>query len=303
MGGESFDKSRKNHDVAGVVRLTWNARTKQLRVEDNALPPLPKASSYHAGAVIGDTIYVAASHARDETSRRLDVKALWRLNLTAAKAERQWQSLPVWPGPPRYKMALATAELGEGKRGTRQQLFLLSGSNWAQDAAGEFDLSKFEYYDDAFRFDPATEKWTALSPLPKLKDSREIQTAGYRFETSANSWLPAEENAATSDVHALFEDTPQAAAAAVAISDDAGRVLLFSGSTGRYLTMDVKDRPAFPTEVLAYDVRTDRWHIAGHMPTAVVTTGLTRWQGQIVIASGETRPGVRTRKVQALVVE
>ena len=102
------------------------------------------------------------------------------------------------------------------------------------------------------------------------------------------------------DIHALFDDQPRAAAAASCAVDGQGRILLFSGSTGRYVTMAVKDRPPFPREVLAYDVSANRWSVAGNMPSAVVTTGVTNWRGRIVVASGEVRPGVRTRKVQSL---
>ena len=132
-----------------------------------------------------------------------------------------------------------------------------------------------------------------------MQEARDVDTSGYRYDRDANSWLPADEKE-PSDVNALFDDRPRAAAAAVAANAGSGRVLLFSGSTGRYVTMNVKDRPHFPREVLAYDVHADRWCVAGEMPTAVVTTGVTWWNGRIVIASGEVRPGVRTRKVQSL---
>ena len=94
LGGESFDESRKNHDVAAVLRLTWDARNKRVRVEDDALPPLPRASSYHGGAIIGDTIFVAASHPLSKQSRRLATKALWSLNLAHAREFRRWKAQP-----------------------------------------------------------------------------------------------------------------------------------------------------------------------------------------------------------------
>ena len=57
------------------------------------------------------------------------------------------------------------------------------------------------------------------------------------------------------------------------MADRNGRILLFSGSTGRYVTMAVKDRPLFPSEVLAYHVASDSWSVAGKMPTAVARDG------------------------------
>ena len=79
-------------------------------------------------------------------------------------------------------------------------------------------------------------------------------------------------------------------------------MLLFSGATGRYITMDLSECPTFPLDVLAYDTNRNRWTRAGQMPAAVVTTKAVRWGDLIVIPSGEIRPGIRTRQVQGLPV-
>ena len=60
------------------------------------------------------------------------------------------------------------------------------------------------------------------------------------------------------------------------------------------------DHPGFPKTVLAYHTITDTWTELGEMTEALVTTSATRWNGRIVIASGEDRPGHRSPHVLAL---
>lgn len=108
----------------------------------------------------------------------------------------------------------------------------------------------------------------------------------YRFDIAAQSW-------------ARLADLPVPVAAASATTIGQSHVLVFSGSTGEHVH-DPDPRPEFPRRVLAYHTITDTWTEIGTMPQAVVTTGVTRWQDQVVIASGEVRPGVRTPAVRTL---
>ncbi len=80
-------------------------------------------------------------------------------------------------------------------------------------------------------------------------------------------------------------------------------MLLFSGSTGRFVNEPQAAAPLFPREVLAFNTRTREWSVAGSMPIGVVTTSITRWRDRIVIPSGEIRPGTRTPKVQMAAIK
>lgn len=284
LGGETFAESTGNVDSAKVVRLRWNADRSDLEVEDDALPPLPRACSYHAAGIVGSTIFVAASHRRDASSRLLDVAAFWSLDLSRPPGERRWVERPVWSGPPRYKMVIAV---------TGGRLYMIGGSTWYETEDGEQDLARYRYFDDAHVFDPDTNEWTKLTNLPRLPERRTIDTTGYEFDADRRAWVAVDGKTQPVDVGKLFDANPRASAAGSAIGDG-DRVLVFSGSTGRYVTMAVRDRPTFPTEVLAYDVKRNEWSVAGRMPTALVTTNVVRWNDQFVIASGESRPGVRS---------
>lgn len=193
LGGETFGNSpdratAANYPVEEVLRLSWDAATQQVLVEREALPPLPRASHYHAAGQIGDQLYVTASHAAAATSRRLDEKSFWALD-TKAEAS-QWVSLPPWPGAPREQMAVAVQAAGaDDHYASPRCLFMFSGGTWSKDANGEPDLSRFEYFTDNYRFEPLSGQWTRLADLPSLPESRRIELQGYRWEAGRATWV------------------------------------------------------------------------------------------------------------------
>ncbi|MEZ6036953.1 MAG: sodium/solute symporter [Planctomycetota bacterium] len=93
-------------------------------------------------------------------------------------------------------------------------------------------------------------------------------------------------------------DLPVPVAAACALPVGQSHVLVFSGSTGEHV-LAPDPRPEFPRACRAYHTITDTWTEASGMPQGVVTTGAVRFGDELVIASGEVRPGVRTTAVRA----
>ena len=114
-------------------------------------------------------------------------------------------------------------------------------------------------------------------------------TDAYRFNPNAKRSETAWERIA---------DVPKPVAAGCAIDMGQSHILVFSGSTGRHVREPPEQQPEFPRDVLAYNTITGTWTKAGNMPQSVVTTNAVRWGDGVVIASGETRPGVRTAQVQ-----
>ena len=202
------------------------------------------------------------------------------------------------------------------------KLYVLAGQQSADptDTLGEFwvlDLA----------VPAARQAWRQLPPLPgkaRIKTVMAAQTSGstqkyiYVFsgeiptrgatEDAVDREYPADawrfDPAASSEQVAWkrLASPPQPIAAGSAIEVGQSQILTFSGSTGRHIHEPVQERPPFPTDVLSYHTITDAWAKVGEMPTAVVTTSLVRWGDQIVIPSGEMRPGVRTRSVQAATI-
>lgn len=60
--------------------------------------------------------------------------------------------------------------------------------------------------------------------------------------------------------------------------------------------------PGFPKEAWMYHTITDTWASAGEMPTNHVTTVPVKWNGRIIIPSGEIRPRVRSPKILSVEV-
>ncbi len=304
LGGESYGSA--NYPIAKVLLLKWNRESKRIEIVENALPPLPKPCQYHNAAILDSVIFVTASHAQDESSEVLDDKAFWSLDLTQPAADRKWNSLEPWPGPAREKMALAVQNAGADDQSESSVcLFMFSGATWFRDAEGQMDLTRFEHFTDAYRFNPKTAEWKRVSDLPAVRESREIDLSGYAFDSERSVWRRLEqgEEQPDTDVNEIFNGQARPAGAAVAIDVGQSHILLLSGATGRFITLDIQQCPLFPREVLAYHTISDTWMVAGEMPTAVVTTGVAKWNGLFVIPSGEIRPGVRTNKVQAFKVE
>ncbi len=98
-------------------------------------------------------------------------------------------------------------------------------------------------------------------------------------------------------------DVPQPVVAASSVTEGQSHITIFSGDDGALFHRSQQlgdNHPGFPKTVLAYHTITDTWTELGQMPEALVTNGATRWNGHIVVASGEDRPGHRSPHVLAL---
>ena len=119
---------------------------------------------------------------------------------------------------------------------------------------------KLEYLRDAYRFDPTAEKWERLADLPH----------------------------------------PNAAVASPAPYADGGLLLLGQGADGSGLNLPLDQRQPFGREVLRYDVSTRRFDTIGSVPFGLAAVVPTQWGGSIIIASGESGPGVRSPAVWSI---
>ncbi|MGK0202172.1 MAG: SSS family solute:Na+ symporter [Planctomycetota bacterium] len=116
------------------------------------------------------------------------------------------------------------------------------------------------------------------------KLSYDYRTDGYSYDTKLGAWRQ-------------LNDLPTPVAAACSMPLGQSHALVFSGSTGTHVT-DPDPKPEFPRLARSYHTITDTWTDAGSMPTGLVTAGAVMHNGEIVIATGEVSPGVRTPAVR-----
>ena len=97
-------------------------------------------------------------------------------------------------------------------------------------------------------------------------------------------------------------DLPRAATAAPSPAPvtSTGQFLIVSGDDGLRAHLNGPNHPGFPTDLLAYDPASDRWHTAGEAPFSRATAPTAQWQGRWIVASGERKPGYRSPEVWLL---
>ena len=255
--------------VRSTVSLEWDANTDTLRVEPDALPPLPESMAFGSGVLVGSRLFIAGGQATPVATEGLGT--FWSIDLAVAAADRRWQEHPSWPGPKRILPVLGTtAGQGEGK------VFLVSGAELVTDrtaAANAGSTAKpvvsRRFLTDAYEFDPHENSWRAIAPCP----------------------------------------VPLIAAPSPAIPLDASRLVFLPGDDGSLFFKQKElagNHPGFPRQIYAYDTRGNAWHAAGAVPDGVrpaVTTPTVAWRGGWIVPSGEVQPGLRSPQIVRLVPE
>ena len=119
-----------------------------------SLPSLPDPSAMPAAAYLGGDVYVAGGENRGAVQSQFR-----RLNLAAALGQTPgvtWESLPSWPGPPRFGAVLATLKVGG-----RDRLVLAGGRIKSTPPVRQED-----YLADVYGYDPEAGRWERLADMP-----------------------------------------------------------------------------------------------------------------------------------------
>ena len=171
-----------------------------------------------------------------------------------------------------------------------------------------------------------TPEWKALEPIPGAARILPVVAAqgGALFVISGAELLPAAEGQTVRRYlndgwrylpgHRAdrgwmrIADVPRPVVAASALGEGAtgdggARILVFGGDDGANAQriLELKDNhPGFSRDVLAYDSGINQWSKTGELPISLVTTAASKWQGAVVIAGGEDRPGHRSARVLSL---
>jgi N-acetylneuraminic acid mutarotase len=92
---------------------------------------------------------------------------------------------------------------------------------------------------------------------------------------------------------------PNAAVASPAPYVNDGLWLLGSGADGSGTKLPL-NRRSFGTKVLRFQIPSNQWQPAAQLPFGLAAVGTTHWNGSIIIASGESGPGVRSTAIWSI---
>ncbi|OKL40540.1 sodium transporter [Pontibacter flavimaris] len=248
-----------------VLLLQWNPATKEVKVEQ--LPELPLPLTNAAAAVIDNQVYVAGGETKGKASN-----GFYRLDLSALT--KGWEKLPELP------KALSHAVAVVQSNGEYPALYLIGGR--ARTNSGVSEL-----YGSTFRYDPKKNNWKQLSNITDGKGNETALSAATGVVSGANYILIF-----GGDKGDIFTQIEQHNAAIARTTDEAEKQKLEAGR----LALQTRHE-GFSKDIYLYNTVTDTWTKSGTLPYAPVTTFATRWDNDILIPSGEIRPGVRTAEI------
>jgi len=253
-----------------VFLLKWDGQAGKLSAE--SLPPLPCPLAFMAGAMIGDTVYVAGG--QEVVKDGSATKDFFAFDL----AGKEWRELEPWPGPARVVPVVAAQS-----DGASDCFYLFSGRNTAPG-------KDTNVLTDAYKYDPKRGAWKKLGDIvPPGETNAAAVQAGTAVASGARHIFVF-----GGDDGKIFTELESLARRIGNLPDGAAKEAL---KKRQQATLD--NHPGFSDAVLSYNTVTDAWSRAGKLPGgSQVTTTALKWGDAIVIPSGEIRPGVRTASVR-----
>ncbi|MEC3878965.1 Kelch repeat-containing protein [Parapedobacter sp. 10938] len=232
MGGT--DGSSVSDDV---FFLAWDETTQRITI-DSSFPRLPYPVESLSATCLQHTVYVAGGNAADGKSKH----NFWKLKLegTVDIPRAQWEEMPPWPGAER-----AGSVLVGYADGVCERIYLFGGKGT-------------QYYSDAYAYDPQSNTWKILAPLPRP---------------------------------AYFSHAVTMGAAQIAVFSG-------SDGHNATQAIAMQDNYHMPKDVLSYHTLNNEWFVLGDMPVGVAGAGIVKRNNQILIIGGELRPGIRTGVIQ-----
>lgn len=218
-----------------------------------ALPPIKVGVTSLGAAVAGGNLYIYGGHTGGAHHYTADLQSgsLWRLNLAKPTA---WEE--VSQGPKRTGLAMV---------GYKGQLYRIGG--WlAKNTEGEKWVLHSQQ--DFSRFDPATSKWTELTPLPRGRSSHDAALIGDHLYVAGGWELSGEGDGDWHDT-ALVCDLSQEKLAwkEVAKPKFLRRALAIAGYQGKlYVLGGMTSNNEISAATSIYDPKSNQWTTGPDLP-------------------------------------
>lgn len=116
----------------------------------------------------------------------------------------------------------------------------------------------------------------------------------WSYDPVSNSWTELQ------DIQ-IGKNPPRCLMAGTALPSGTNHILVFGGDQGPlYESHRQSQHPGFGPDILSYHTLTDTWIILDSLPGPMpVTTTAVQWETQIILPTGEIRPGVRSPEIWA----
>jgi N-acetylneuraminate epimerase len=243
-----------------VVLLQWDSISEAIIIKN--LPTLPIAVTNAAATINGNSLYIAGGETANGVVDQFCMLDLNNIN-------HGWKQLPPIPKPVSHTVSVVQSN------GTSKSIYLIGGRK--KNTNGISDL-----YASVYEYDLSRNNWKEKQSLPYALSAGTGIAPG-----DHNVWILG------GDKGTIFHKAEIMIAAINSEKDEVKKQALIKEKNKLQAT-----HPGFSKEVLRYNTLTNSWVKAGIIPfEAPVTTTACMWGGEVIIAAGEIRAGVRTPNI------
>ena len=277
FGGNTSDKN-----ISDSWFIDYLPETGEIKISKG--PELPVPLTNFAFAKVNNAIYVAGGISEFGGP---STSSFYKLSLAGEDPRNwKWELLPSWEGRPR------AFSVGVGQsNGLENCFYLFSGREIT--AKGEWNVLF-----DAHVFNPTTHKWQVIS---NGKEQEFKVMAGTAFPLGASSIIftsGSDGDLAMKEIG--IKKRIEQLESQLFNGEDVDEILNLAKME---LTDHLNDHPGFGSEIYGFNTISKEFYKVGESPqTGQVTTTAVRWGEDIVVPTGEIRPGVRTPGVMKIKV-
>lgn len=257
--------------------IDYSPETDQIEIVPG--PSLPEPLTNFAFAKVDNTVYVAGGIS-DFGGASTNV--FYSLSLKGDGPEDwKWEKLSPWDGDSRA-FSVGAAQ----SNGLENCFYLFSGRNI--DAKGNWDVLF-----DAHVFNPTTNKWEIISD--GIDQNFKVM-AGTAFPVGASSLIfTSGSDGSLAQKEIKIKKRIAQLEGQLENGQDVSQTLEL---TNGQLSDHLNDHPGFGNKLYEFNTISKAFYSVGELPqTGQVTTTAVQWGKDIVIPSGEVRPGVRTPEI------